>query len=205
MASTVLHPHSSGSVRIGSGSVWDMPLIDPGYLKDSRDVEVRSLLPHARLSPARARASRDCVAGAYAQEVLACAQVLLAGLRLIRRMSNTAPLSSYLLKPASPSMTPEEFANATDEQLLEHARETAETIYHPMGSCKIGASRLLFFPAYSRAMTDGWAWHTGPREEGGAIDPSLRVYGLSNVRVCDASVFPDTVSGHPVRLTFPRY
>ncbi|BGP35876.1 hypothetical protein JCM10296v2_007728 [Rhodotorula toruloides] len=140
MASTVLHPHSSGSVKISSGSVWDMPLIDPGYLKDPRDVEV-----------------------------------LLAGLRLIRRMSTTAPLSSYLLKPASPSMTPEEFATASDEQLLEHARETAETIYHPMGSCKIG-----------------------PREEGGAIDPSLRVYGLSNVRVCDASVFPDTVSGHPV-------
>ncbi|GEM11781.1 choline dehydrogenase [Rhodotorula toruloides] len=140
MASTILHPHSNGSVKINSGSVWDMPLIDPGYLKDPRDAEV-----------------------------------LLAGLRLIRRMSTTSPLSSYLLKPASPSMTPEEFANATDEQLLEHARETAETIYHPIGSCKIG-----------------------PRDEGGAIDPSLRVYGLSNVRVCDASVFPDAVSGHPV-------
>jgi choline dehydrogenase-like flavoprotein len=35
-----------------------------------------------------------------------------------------------------------------------------------------------------------------PRELGGAVDSSLKVYGTSNVRVVDASVMPFQVSGH---------
>jgi choline dehydrogenase-like flavoprotein len=35
-----------------------------------------------------------------------------------------------------------------------------------------------------------------PRELGGVVDSSLKVYGTSNVRVVDASVMPFQVSGH---------
>ena len=53
----------------------------------------------------------------------------------------------------------------------------SETLYHPMCTCKIG-----------------------PKDDGGVVDSSLKVYGVSNLRVCDASVFPDAVSGHPVSV-----
>lgn len=44
-----------------------------------------------------------------------------------------------------------------------------------------------------------------PKEKDGVVDTKLRLYGLSNVRVCDASVFPEAVSGHPVRPAYIRY
>lgn len=36
-----------------------------------------------------------------------------------------------------------------------------------------------------------------PRELGGVVDPALKVYGTTNVRVVDASVIPHLMSGHP--------
>ncbi|GAA5989495.1 hypothetical protein JCM11641_007319 [Rhodosporidiobolus odoratus] len=101
-------------------------------------------------------------------------KVILAGLHLARRLSQTSPLKEYLLEVAAPSMSLDEWAKAGDERLLQHVKEKSDTIYHPMSSCRIG-----------------------PREKGGCADPSLLVYGTTNLKVCDASVFPDTVSGHP--------
>jgi choline dehydrogenase len=66
---------------------------------------------------------------------------------------------------------------------LEEAKETAAmntvTEYHPIGTC---------------AML--------PREKGGVVDNQLRVYGTSNVRVVDASIFPVHVQGNIVSLVY---
>ncbi|GAA5943560.1 hypothetical protein JCM10213_008904 [Rhodosporidiobolus nylandii] len=101
--------------------------------------------------------------------------VALAGIHLVRKLSQTAPLSDYILGVAAPEMSLDEWASASDERLLKHIKAKSDTIYHPMSTCQIG-----------------------PKDKGGVVDPSLRVYGLTNLRVCDASVFPDSVSGHPV-------
>ncbi|GAA5943590.1 hypothetical protein JCM10213_008914 [Rhodosporidiobolus nylandii] len=110
--------------------------------------------------------------GAFADE--RDMKVILAGLHLVQRLSQTSPFKDFLLAVCEPSLSLSEFAEASDEQLIEHIREHTETLYHPTGTCKIGTL-----------------------ENGGVVDPSLRVHGISNLRICDASVFPETLSGHP--------
>ncbi|KAM0755122.1 alcohol oxidase [Meredithblackwellia eburnea MCA 4105] len=97
-------------------------------------------------------------------------QVVLEGIKLIRRLSTTSPLSPYLVK----SVSPENLATLTDEELLTHMTLSADTIYHPVGTCRIGNF-----------------------EDGAVVDHELRVHGVDGLRVCDASVFPDITSGHP--------
>lgn len=60
----------------------------------------------------------------------------------------------------------------TDTEWEEYVRDTCETVYHPSGTCKMGLINN----------TDT------------VVDPSLKVKGIDNLRVCDASVFPDMVS-----------
>jgi len=60
----------------------------------------------------------------------------------------------------------------SDEQIDAFVRETAETIYHPVGTAKMG--------------TDDMA----------VVDGQLRVYGVEGLRVIDASVMPALVSGN---------
>jgi choline dehydrogenase len=60
-----------------------------------------------------------------------------------------------------------------------YVRRNTATEYHPVGTC---------------AML--------PREKGGVVDNDLKVYGTSNVRVVDASVFPTHVQGNVVSLVY---
>ncbi len=60
----------------------------------------------------------------------------------------------------------------TDEQIDAWIRRTAETIYHPVGSCKMG------------------------KDSEAVVDAQLRVYGVEGLRVVDASVMPTLVSGN---------
>ncbi|WP_191602073.1 GMC family oxidoreductase [Marinomonas algicola] len=61
----------------------------------------------------------------------------------------------------------------TDEDILHYLRETASTVYHPVGTCKMGIDDMA------------------------VVDPeSLKVKGLKNVRVIDASIMPTLISGN---------
>ena len=60
----------------------------------------------------------------------------------------------------------------TDEDHLEVARQFAQTIYHPTSTCRMG--------------TDNKA----------VVDAQLRVHGIANLRIADASIMPSIVSGN---------
>ena len=60
----------------------------------------------------------------------------------------------------------------TDEQILEFIRQHAETIYHPVGSCKMGNDPMA------------------------VVDERLRVHGVEGLRVADASIMPTLVGGN---------
>ena len=59
-----------------------------------------------------------------------------------------------------------------DQQLIEFIRETADTEYHPVGTCKMG------------------------KDEMSVVDSKLKVHGVNNLRVVDASIMPTIVTGN---------
>ena len=92
---------------------------------------------------------------------------LLAGLRLARRFAATNALKGWLGDEVAPG------AHVTgDDALFDYVKETCETVYHPAGTCRMGA--------YDDPMT--------------IVTPDLKVKGVQSLRVADASVFPDMVT-----------
>jgi choline dehydrogenase len=96
-------------------------------------------------------------------------RVLIAGMKLARRLLASEPLKPYYDLEEYPGSD-----CVSDEDLLEAARERGTTTFHPMGSCKMG-------PA-----TDPSA----------VVDDNLRVHGMENLRVIDASVMPVMLSAN---------
>jgi choline dehydrogenase len=97
-------------------------------------------------------------------------EVAAAALKLTRRIVlGTRAMKKY---------EPEEFMPGpdfqTDEKLLEAARDIGTTIFHPVGTCRMGRAG------------DATA----------VVDPELRVRGISGLRVIDASVMPTITSGN---------
>ncbi len=96
-------------------------------------------------------------------------QTAVAGLRWARELAQQTPLAQYIEHELEPGE-----ALQSDEELLEFARETGGTIYHPVGTCKMAP--------------DG--------DPMGVVDDQLRVRGVESLRVVDASVMPRLVSGN---------
>ena len=62
--------------------------------------------------------------------------------------------------------------NASDEILIDHIKKTLETLYHPVGTCRMG------------------------NDENSVVNDRLQVHGIENLRVADASIMPDIISGN---------
>ena len=60
----------------------------------------------------------------------------------------------------------------TEADLPTFIRQKAETLYHPVRTCRMGV------------------------DEGAVVDPELRVRGIAGLRVVDASVMPTLIRGH---------
>ena len=94
-------------------------------------------------------------------------KILLEGINITRNLANTEPFKRYLTGEAVPGEHV-----CTEEELRAHVRLFAKTIYHPVGTCKMGTDPLA------------------------VVDPELRVHGISGLRVADASIMPSITGGN---------
>lgn len=94
---------------------------------------------------------------------------LLAGVRLTREIGAAAAFEPFRGPELHPGAE-----RTSDAAVLESIRAKAETIYHPVGTCRMGSAD----------------------DRQAVIDPELRVRGVSGLRVVDASVMPTLVSGN---------
>ena len=95
---------------------------------------------------------------------------------LTRMVSGFKLMRHILQQPALASLRGRELAASaaaqTDAQIADYIRNNADTIYHPVGSCRMGP---------------------GAND---VVDAELRVKGLQGLRVVDASIMPRVVSGN---------
>ena len=89
------------------------------------------------------------------------------GVKLLRRLAGAAPMDAYRGEEVDPGP-----GITSDADILDHIRRTANTAFHPIGTCRMAP---------------------GPN---GVVDDRLRVHGLQGLRIADASIMPTMVSGN---------
>jgi choline dehydrogenase-like flavoprotein len=94
-------------------------------------------------------------------------RVLVEGMHRAREIFAAPAFTRYVGAPTYPAPSP-----ADDEEAAQHVRRYAESLYHPVGTCAMG---------------------NGPDA---VVDASLRVHGVEQLRVVDASVMPTIPRGH---------
>lgn len=127
----LLRPRSSGSVALSGRDPAAVPLIDPAFFKDPRDLDE-----------------------------------MVEGFKLTRRLMQA---------PALAELTRSDMFTAnvhSDDDIREVLRKRSDTVYHPVGTCKMGT------------------------DDSAVVDPQLRVHGLQGLRVVDASVMPTLIGGN---------
>ncbi|MFH8514311.1 GMC family oxidoreductase [Streptomyces gelaticus] len=98
-------------------------------------------------------------------------RTLVDGIRIARRIAEQEPLAGWLRREVCPG--PEV---TSDEELGQYARRVAHTVYHPAGTCRMGAVD----------------------DELAVVSPDLRIRGLDGIRIADASVFPTMPTVNPM-------
>lgn len=93
--------------------------------------------------------------------------LMLEGLALSREIFAATPLAKHTAREFLPGA-----GISTAAELTSFIRRKAETIYHPVGTCKMGVDEMA------------------------VVDPSLRVHGTESLRVVDASIMPTLIGGN---------
>ena len=101
-------------------------------------------------------------------------KVLRDGIRLARQIILQAPIAGHVGHELAPGVDAQD-----DAALDDFIRRTVSTLFHPVGTCAMGIGAMA------------------------VVDPaSLRVYGIGGLRVVDASIMPNVVSGNTLAATY---
>jgi len=92
---------------------------------------------------------------------------LIAGMKIARRIIDNPRMDKYRAFEMNPGP-----ACQSDADWLDWARINGQTVYHPIGTCKMGSDPMA------------------------VVDDQLRVHGIDGLRVVDASIMPTLVSGN---------
>lgn len=92
---------------------------------------------------------------------------MLAGLRWIRRIFSNNPLADHVQEETAPGQDVQ-----SDDQIQDFIRDNAQSMYHPVGTCRMGSDTLA------------------------VVDERLKVRGIEGLRIVDASIMPSIVSGN---------
>jgi len=94
----------------------------------------------------------------------------------VRKISQTHSMDNIIDHPIGIDLI-----KSSTKEMISHFRQNATSVYHPCGTCKIG-----------------------PDKDTGVVSDRLKVHGLQNLWIVDASVFPNITSGNinaPVMMT----
>ncbi|MEN8653770.1 GMC oxidoreductase [Streptomyces sp. 21So2-11] len=98
-------------------------------------------------------------------------RTLVDGIKIAREIAKAEPLARWLKREVCPGPDV-----TSDEDISEYARKVAHTVYHPAGTCRMGASG----------------------DELAVVTPDLKIRGLEGIRIADASVFPTMPAVNPM-------
>jgi choline dehydrogenase len=94
-------------------------------------------------------------------------KVLVQGVKIARRLAGAQAFAPFIGAAIQPGE-----AVQSDTDIRAYIRAGASTVYHPVGTCKMGVDPLA------------------------VVDPQLRVYGVEGLRIADASIMPTIVNGN---------
>jgi len=94
-------------------------------------------------------------------------QKLVVGIKLLRNLFGASALDEFRGEEIAPGAD-----NQSDAALVAYVREACDTVYHPVGTCKMGIDPMA------------------------VVDPELRVHGVEGLRVVDASIMPAITTGN---------
>ncbi|KAF8313116.1 alcohol oxidase [Clavulina sp. PMI_390] len=103
--------------------------------------------------------------------------LLVHAMRFTKKLHDTESLKGLLVSYVEPAWGTDasgDSGEVSDEKLQEFVKNGVEPIWHPAGTA------AMF-----------------PRAEGGVVDPKLKVYGTTNLRIVDASIIPIHIAAHP--------
>ena len=94
-------------------------------------------------------------------------QVLVEGIKIARQIAHSEVFDEFRGEEVAPGAE-----KKSDKAIRDYIREACDTIYHPVGTCKMGIDRMA------------------------VVDPQLKVRGIEGLRVVDASIMPTITTGN---------